>query len=216
MAEIVGIFGQSGTGKSSSIRNLDPKETFIISCIYNKRLSFKGSKTLYNKENKNYFESNNYKEICKILEYIATQEHIKNVIIDDATYIMVDEFMSRAAEKGYDKFTDLAIHFKKVIDTAQTLPDDKIVFIMGHTDIDELENYKVKTVGKLVDGTWSMTGLFTILLMSHTETSSDGASYYFVTNKMGPYTSKSPMGMFDQLLIDNDLNYVIQKIKEYN
>lgn len=99
MAEVIGIFGESGTGKSSSTATLNPKETFIIN-VLDKRLPYKGSKTLYNSENKNYLATDNYETIIAVLRQIGGTKHIKNVIIDDATYIMTNEFMARALEKG--------------------------------------------------------------------------------------------------------------------
>jgi hypothetical protein len=214
MAEVIGIFGDSGSGKSSSIMNLDPKSIFIINCL-GKRLPFKGSGSLYNKENMNYFESDNYEQICSVLLQVGKQEHIKNIILDDATYIMTNEFMNRAKEKGFDKFTELAIHFKKILDVAKSLPQDKKVFILGHLDLDENGNYKVKTVGKLLDSQWNVQGLFTTLLMTYVESEGNTNAYKFVTNKYGSYTAKSPLGMFEDILIPNDLNYVSQKIDEY-
>lgn len=214
MAEVIGIFGQSGTGKSTSMMNLDPKSTFIINCL-DKRLPFKGSGSLYNKENQNYFASDNYTQICSILMQIGKAEHIKTIIIDDSTYILTNEFMNRAKEKGYEKFTELAVHFKQILDVAKSLPSDKKVFVLGHTDLDEDGNYKVKTIGKLLDSQWNVQGLFTTILMTTVESEGDSNSYKFVTNKLGPYTAKSPMGLFDTILIPNDLNYVSKQIDEY-
>jgi nicotinamide riboside kinase len=214
MAEVIAIMGQSGTGKSTSLRNLDPKETFIINCL-GKKLPFKGSSKIYNKENKNYLDADNYKVISDTLKFIDSAKHIKNVVIDDSTYILTNEFMNRAQEKGYEKFTQLAVHFKEILDSAKGLREDIKVFVMGHTEFDEDGQYKLKTVGKLLDSQWNVAGLFSILLMTYVETTAEGNKYSFVTNKMGPYAAKSPMGMFDSLLIPNDLQIVSQKINEY-
>jgi len=215
MAEIIGVFGPSGTGKSTSITNLDPKDTFIINAL-GKSLPFKGSAKIYNKENKNYFASDKYSEICAVLEQVGKAAHIKNVIIDDCTYILTNEFMSRAQETGFSKFTDLAVHFKKIIDVAKSLPPHIKVYFLGHSDIDTDGNYKIKTVGKLLDDQWPIAGLFTTLLYTYVEPEGNTSKYLFVTNKYGPFTAKSPRGMFDTNTIPNDLALVGQKIDEYN
>lgn len=213
MAEVIGIFGESGTGKSSSTATLNPKETFIIN-VLDKRLPYKGSKTLYNSENKNYLATDNYETIIAVLRQIGGTKHIKNVIIDDATYIMTNEFMARALEKGYEKFTQLAVHFQRILNEAQKLPDTIKVFILGHTDIDDAGNFKIKTVGKLLDSQWNIAGLFSTVLITYVDTEGGEAKYSFVTNKMGPYYAKSPQGMFD-LMIPNDLQLVSTKIDQY-
>ena len=215
MAEIIGLIGLSGTGKSSSIANLDPTKTFIINGV-GKKLPFKNSSKMYNEKNINYFATSKYSDIIDALKSIPkANPNIKHVIIDDSTYVMSNEFMSRAQEVGFNKFTEIAIHFKKILDTAKALPEDMKVVIIGHTDLDEDGNYKLKTVGKLLDNQVNIAGLFTTLLYTHTEDTPNGADYFFVTNKYGRYGAKSPRGMFDDTLIPNDLSMVFSKMDEY-
>jgi hypothetical protein len=213
MAEVIGIFGESGTGKSSSTATLNPKDTFIIN-VLDKRLPYKGSASLYNKANNNYLATDNYEVIIAALKQIAQAKHIKNVIIDDATYIMSNEFMARAQEKGYEKFTQLAVHFQRILNEAQKLPDHMKVFVLGHTNLDDDGNFKIKTVGKLLDSQWNVAGLFTTILITVVDMQGNEPVYLFATNKVGPYCAKSPKGMFE-LMIPNDLALVSQKIEEY-
>lgn len=215
MAELIGITGLSGTGKSSSLANLDPDKSFLINVI-NKKLPFKGSKSKFNVEKQNYFATDNWEQIISTLLWIKENpRNIETIVLDDSTYIISNEFMNRASEKGFDKFTSIAVHYKKILDVAASLPDNMKVYVISHSELDDDGNYKIKTVGKLLDQQVNLAGLFTTLLYSYVEEGSGAPSYKFVTNKMGPYQAKSPAGMFDTTLIDNDLNLVNQKIDEY-
>ena len=208
------ILGESGTGKSSSIRNLDTVETYIIRVI-DKPLPFRGWKTKYisdRGEKPHTKVSDNSDQIVKWISQISEKKpEIKTIIIDDAQYLMSNEFMRRSDEKGYDKFTDIAKHFWDVVNAVGRVRDDLMVFVLAHTEMDEYGKLKIKTVGKLTDKMITPEGMFSIVLFTNIE---DG-KYHFITQNNGGTTAKSPMGMFESLKIDNDLQLVINAIKEY-
>ena len=146
--------------------------------------------------------------------------HIKQVIIDDSQYLMAFEAMDRAGEKGYEKFTQMAQHFYSVLKEAMLAREDLKVFILAHSENtgDNLNpSYKIKTLGKMIDNMITVEGLFTYVLFTQKKTNDEGImEYKFITNADGSTTSKTPMGCFDTLTIDNDLQYVFDKIDEYN
>ena len=115
MANVCMLLGKSGTGKSTSVKTLNPKETVVIN-VLKKRLPFKGSNSLYNKDNKNLFEIDEYTQAINLLTNIdKSASHVKNIIIDDMIYIMRKEYFKRAKETGYGKYTELAQHFQQII-----------------------------------------------------------------------------------------------------
>lgn len=152
MANLCMLLGKSGTGKSTSIKTLDPKETIVIN-VLGKRLPFKGSNSLYNKENKNLFRLDDYSQVIKLLEQAPST--VKNIVIDDSIYIMRKEYFSRAKEVGYSKYTELAQHFQQIISTCEKMRDDLNVFLILHSEDITSDNtttgYKVSTIGKLLD-----------------------------------------------------------------
>jgi hypothetical protein len=218
------IAGESGTGKSTSvgqipelgIKGLDPKETVYIN-VANKDLPFRGWKNKYTGEvskGGNYLATSNSNVIAQAITYISQKrDDIKNIVIDDFQYTMAFEFMNRAKEKGYDKFTDLGVNASSVLTAAKN--SSKNVFFLWHPELDEKTEFKLKTAGKMVDTYFNPQGLFTIVLYTFTEKEGDSITYKFVTNKDGMYPAKSPVGMFDKY-IPNDLGYVVDKIDEYN
>lgn len=128
--------------------------------------------------------------------------------------------MNRVDEKGYNKFTDIAKHAYEALKTGMDLRDDLYVVVMTHSENtgDNINPYwKIKTIGKMLDSVITLEGLFTYVLFTRViKDESDRVQYKFLTNTDGTCTAKSPMGLFEDLLIDNDLDYVIKKIKEYN
>lgn len=214
MANLILILGQSGTGKSTSIRNLKPEDTFIIQVV-NKPLPFKGFKANYpltDRDGKgSRLVSDSVDRIIGCLRFINNKKDIKNVVIDDYQYVISNEFMIRAREKGFDKFTEMAQHYYMVIDIASKLRDDLNIFFLSHNEKKEDGTSKVKTIGKLLDEKITIEGLFTIVLNTVIQ---DGR-YYFETQNNGFNTTKSPLGMFEDRLIDNDLRLVTEKINEY-
>jgi len=206
--------GESGSGKSSSIRTLPANETFLIN-VLDKPLPFKGSKSLYTKlteEGGNYFASDDAAEIIKKIRYVNIKfPQIKNIVIDDFQYVMANEFMRRAKERGFDKFTEIAQNAWSIIKQASDCRDDIDFFFLSHTELDALGRSKCKTIGKMLDDKITVEGMFTVVL--HTIIA-DGV-YKFLTKNDGSHIAKSPMGMFEERYIDNDLLLVKQKMKDY-
>lgn len=226
MAQGILILGKSGSGKSTSVRNLDPTKTFIINVV-NKPLPFKGWKNNYTKYNKetnpkgNMVSTDNVTNIQKVLQYIDTNRpEIKCIIIDDSQYTMGNEYMRRAKESGYNKFTDIGQNTFNLVNSISTLRDDLYIVFLHHLEIekDELGNQQIqaKTIGKMFTQYVTFEGLFSIVLYTNITKDEKGLHYGFLTQSDGTNTAKSPMGMFESLVIDNDLNYVIQKVEEYN
>lgn len=203
------IIGESGTGKSTSLRNLDPTRTLLIQCI-NKPLPFP-SKAWTRRTNDNLkgnvVRTDKTESIVKILNN-APHEII---IIDDYQAVMVNELMSKCNERGYDKFTAIGKNAWDVFNAAGSGSDNRRVYILAHTQTDDFGNVRMKTVGKLVDSTLVPEGYFTIVLRTHVS----NGSYSFSTQSNGSDCCKSPMGMFDSQLIENDLNAVDELICDY-
>lgn len=208
------IIGESGTGKSTAIETLDPAETFIIQVV-NKPLPFKGFKSKYplktKDNNGNRVVAKDWTWVIKTLQMIESNSKFKNIIIDDFQYILSSEYMSRAMERGYDKFTEMAQHYYQIIEMAQQMREDLNIIFLSHNEQKDDGTSKVKTIGKLLDDKLTVEGLFTIVLNTKIE---DG-NYFFETQNNGFNTSKSPKGMFEDLKIPNDLQYVIDKVSEY-
>jgi ABC-type dipeptide/oligopeptide/nickel transport system ATPase component len=229
MAEMIAIVGESGSGKTTSIRNLNPEETFIISTT-GKRPGIKGAKKKYpdfkvNKETKemsgNFYTSSNIEAIKQMMKIVNLKmPNVKVLIIDDFQYLQAFEAMARVDEKGYGKFTDMAKHAYEALKTGMDMRDDLFIVVSTHSENtgDNLNPYyKIKTQGKMLDSVITLEGLFTYVLFTKViKDDSDSVQYKFLTNSDGTCTAKSPMGLFEDLLIDNDLDYVVKKIKEYN
>lgn len=225
MSEIIAIVGQTGTGKSTSITELNPKETAVIGCT-NKALPFRGWKKQYvSGKGGNYLISADSKTIVTALRILSeSRPEIKNIIIDDFQYLMSTEFMNRSDEKGsngWDKYIDIARHAWDVITTARELREDIKVFFMTHDETVQ-ESFapkrKIKTVGKMLDEKVTLEGLFTVVLFTDVtkNTESGKLEYKFITQNDGSTTGKSPRGMFEEMLIPNDLVFVIKKMDDYN
>lgn len=224
MANIVIILGKSGTGKSTSIKTLDPKETVVFNTL-KKRLPFKGSNSSYNKESKNLFELDKYNDVMSYLQAIDTKApNVKNVIIDDSIYIMRKEYFDRAKENGYGKYTDLAIHFQNIIETCESLRSDLNVFLILHSEDvmsdGSINTYKVSTVGKLLDSQYNPVEVVPMVLYSSILIENKEVKYGFYTHacldaKGVLIPAKSPDGMFEEDFVPNDLGYVVNKMNEY-
>ena len=198
MAIIVMVYGQSGTGKSTSLRNFKPEDVCIVN-VSGKPLPFKNKHKTFNTD-----------------DYMAIDAAIKkapakSIVIDDATYLMTGEYMRTAKVTGYQKFTDMALNYYTLVKAAAALPSDKIVYFMGHSDTDANGNEKFKTIGKMLDEKVTLEGMFTIVLKTVV---TDG-KYQFSTRNSGQDTVKTPLGMFNDALIDNDLAMVDKTIREY-
>ncbi len=219
-SKLIGIVGSTGTGKSTSVKHLDYKETFIIN-VAKKELPFKGAEKLYNAENKNYKEIDDANTITQqLLKISEGQPHIKNIIIEDSNYIMGFNMISKATETGFTKFTIMARDIVELFRTARKLRSDLKVFYFTHPetieDGGEIIGYKIKTAGKLIDNQIVLEGLLTVCLYTHVEESRDGSiTYNFVTNRFRKYPAKSPDGMFADTKIPNNLQEVVNAIDEY-
>jgi hypothetical protein len=223
MANCVVILGATGTGKSTSIKGLDPKETVVFN-ILKKRLPFKGSLGMYNTENKNLFEVSEYQKIIQYLQSISTKAtYVKNVVLDDSTFIMRKEYFDRAKENGFGKFIDLALHFQNIIEACESLRSDLNVFFILHSEPIVSDNtivdYKVATVGKLLDTQYNILEVVPIVLFSTVKFNEGKPVYGFYTNKTidrgSLIPAKSPEGMFEEEFIPNDLSIVVKAMNEY-
>lgn len=219
-SKLIGVVGETSTGKSTSIKHLNPDETYIIN-VAKKELPFKGSEKMYNSEKKNYKEVDDANEISRLLKTISEKAtHIKNIVIEDSNYIMGFNMVAKATETGYQKFSLMAKDMVDLFRTARTLRDDIIVFYFTHPEViedsGEIIGYKIKTAGKLIDNQVLLEGLLTVCLYTFVEEQKDGtANYGFVTNRYRKMPAKSPAGMFDELKIPNNLQIVVDKVNEY-
>ena len=209
------VMGESGTGKSHSIKELDPKETYIIN-VLDKALPFRGFRKKYFPSSTgkpgNYNACDNSQRICTGIQGIdKNRPEIKTIVIDDFQYIMANEFMRKANEKGYQKFVDIGVHAWEVIRTAMSCRPDLTVFILSHTETDALGKSKCKTIGRMLDEKITLEGMFTVVLHSLVV---DGR-YKFLTKNDGFHIAKSPVEMFDNQLIDNNLKEIKEKIYHY-
>lgn len=194
------ILGHSGTGKSTSLRNFKSNEILHIN-VMSKPLPFKGRFA-------ETYNGDNYTEIAKAIN----KTKCKSIVIDDAQYLMANEFMRRSSELGYQKFTDIANNFWTLINSiSNDLPFDVIVYLLMHTDMDDNGNEKAKTIGKLLDEKICIEGMSSIVLKTAVK---DGV-YSFLTQNNGHDTVKSPLGMFGTYEIENDLKKVDTAIREY-
>lgn len=209
------ILGNSGTGKSTSLRNLDPEKTLILQCV-KKPLPFKsnGAWSYRAKENLsgNVYVTNNSKRIVDIIA--ASKSEV--IVIDDFQYTMSFEFMRRVLDKeskggAFEKYNEIGHGAWSIFKAASEAEDWKRIYILSHTENDESGRTKIKTVGKLVDNTIVLEGMVTTCL----QTTVINQEYKFITQNDGATNVKSPMGMFDDLHIDNDLAAVDTAICSY-
>lgn len=192
------ILGESGSGKSTSLRNFDPAEIGVFN-VASKPLPFRKKLPFVNNAT--------YGTIIKAL----ASPKLKTYAIDDSQYLMAFAAFDRAKEVGYQKFTDFALDFRALIDFIITrTPQDVIVYFLHHTERTDDGRTKAKTIGKMLDNQLTVEGLFSVVLLCKT----DGTRHYFETQSDGFTTAKSPLEMFERE-IDNDLKAVDQRIREY-
>lgn len=226
-AETIAIVGESGTGKSTSLRNLNPETTFIISTT-GKPLPFRAWKKKYipikiegKNVSGNYYVSSKWDQILKILQIIdKMMPHIKQVIIDDFQYVLSYEFVDRATEVGYTKFSELAQHAMEILRYSEKMREDcKMIFLTHSENVGDNVNpkYVIKTVGKLLSEKVTLEGLFTYIFFTKVNEGDSGRmEYKLITNNDGSCVAKTSLGMFEDLEIDNDLNEIIKVIDAYN
>ncbi|MGL5050875.1 MAG: AAA family ATPase, partial [Fusobacteriaceae bacterium] len=208
MANKILCLGNSGTGKSTSIRNLDPATTLIIK-VLEKDLPFKGSRSMYNKEAKNTATISDMNKLIVTLDGINKLEHIKTVVIDDANYLLTLSYKDKAKEAGFQKFETLAFNFIDILKKIDSMRFDLNVYLMAHTQKDNDGVISTKTIGKFLDDKLCVEGVFTIVTLSI------GADNQYKMIVNGVVPAKSPMGMFESDEIENDLAMINKKIEEY-
>lgn len=201
-AQKILIMGESGTGKSTSLRNCDPATTAVVNPV-GKPLPFK-----------NHFEMlNNETDAGRIVKYMKVQAAAgkKLIVVDDFQYILAVPYMNRIKETGWDKYNDFGANYFEIINCCKDLPDDVVVAYLTHLETLDNGLTTVKLIGKLLREKITIEGLFTVVL----RTGVNEAKYYFYTQNSGKDTVKSPLGMFPAYAIENDLNYVVDKIRNY-
>ena len=195
------ILGESGSGKTYSIRNFDPEEVGVFA-VEKSTLPFRKK-----------FKVAKHATYDMILRFFKSDKcTLKTFIIDDSQYLLVNEMFDKAKDAGYGKFTDIALHFRNLIHHInQNVPDDVIVYFLHHTETDNnTGRIKAKTVGKMLDNQLTVEGCFNIVLLCTVE----GTEHFFITQSDGATTAKSPEGMLE-LRMPNDLKIVDSKIREY-
>lgn len=194
------VLGESGSGKSASLRNFAPDEVVVYN-VAGKPLPFRGGAKL------NHVDNADYIRITAGLAKAA----FKRYVIDDSQYLLCFELFDRSAEVGYTKFTEMARHFYDLIQTViRKTPPDVIVYFLHHTELDG-SRIKAKTIGKMLDEKLTLEGLFSIVLMAK----NDDGRHIFITQSDGTSTVKTPMEMFSESEIDNDLQLVDKTIRDY-
>lgn len=216
MAKILCIMGESGSGKTTSLRNLDPKSTFIVDCD-KKGLSWKGWRKSFNGESKNYLVTDYPQVALQALQKVNTAKefaNIKVIVFDTINGLMVADEMRRMKEKNYDKWVDLAASIYELIDYALTVRPDLTPVFIAHTQTERDDSgyafTRIKTSGKKLDKI-VLESKFNIVLYAKCV---DG-EYKFVTQSDGSNTAKSPMGAFAETEIPNDLNLALKALEEY-
>lgn len=193
------VLGESGTGKSASLRNFTPEEIGVVN-VCGKPLPFRS--------HIDTFKSDDYMKIDKALR--ASDKKV--LVIDDCQYLMANAYMRQARVTGYQKFTEIAQDFWALVQMViHELPEDTVVYFLGHIERDQNGNEKFKTIGKLLDEKITVEGMFTVVL----KTSVQDGRYLFATRNSGSDTVKTPIGMFDEPYIDNDLKAVDAAIRDY-
>jgi len=224
MSNLVIVLGASGSGKSTSIKTLEPKETVVLN-VLGKDLPFKGSRTNYTREKLNLIQTSKWDSIINMMQSISKNKpDIHNIVIDDAIYIMRTEFFDRCKEKGYDKYNELADHFRRLISEGNSLRNDITVFMMLHTEPIEADGsiigYKATTIGKLLDKQYNPVESVSVTLFAQPQYDEKGKpTFGFWTHPMKvngiEIPAKTPDEMFEEDFIPNDLQYVINKMREY-
>ena len=192
------LIGKSGSGKSASLRNFK-KEEIAIANVLGKPLPFKSD-----------LEAPKVDDYNVILRAIQNTDK-KVIVIDDANYLITNEFMKNSSIKGYDKYNDMANNFWNLVNGIKNIEGGKTVYLIMHEDTDEFGNIKPKTIGKLLDDKCNIQGLFTICIRAMYENN----NYIFRLKTNGQDCVKTPIGLFEEDEIENDLKLVDDKIREY-
>lgn len=227
MSNLICLAGQSNTGKSTSLRTLDPKSTFIISCT-NKQLQIPGFRKKYTKveikDKKlvgNWYVSNNYAQIGKVLSAVSsTRPEIKVVVLDDINYLLSNETFENALDKGYTKFSVMAKNYYDLLADCQLLRDNLTVVVITHTEnygTDMDPQYRMWTTGKMLTQQINLDGMFSYIIYSdrYIDDTDDEVHYRFKTRTDGNDTCRSVAGCFTEKYIEPDMKAVIDRINEF-
>lgn len=223
MGKILIVVGPTGSGKSRSVKNLDPAKTVIVN-VLRKDLPFKGSRALYNGQNKNLANLDKWEDVVNFINYTSTDTpQMSTIIIDDARFIVEKELFRRAKETGYGKFTEMAAHFQKIIEAAENAREDLNVVLMLHDD-DVISDgavvaKKVKMSGKMIEDHYNPIEVVSICLYCKPSLEKSNTVYQFYTHKCivgtAEIPAKTPEGMFETDTIPNDLALVFKAMDEY-
>ena len=229
MANKILVTGYSGTGKTYSLRNLDPKSTFII-CPDEKAPPFRGWRKNYkmiddalgkfNPAVCNYFKTTDWKKIQSAMTYVSTKRpDIKVIVIDTITYAMIGEFMDKAKTVGYTKFTEMGDNVYKTLKLIDGLREDLTVVVMAHTEVKQFNGVD-RTVfgvpgGKLVQDVVKPEGMFVTILETVVQKKGENIEYGFMTENNTTNMAKSSEGMFDGKIIPNDMAEVLEAMRKY-
>lgn len=192
------ILGHSGAGKSTSLRNFNEGEIGIFN-VAGKPLPFKKKLTKLDKAA--------YNQIHQSL----TKNTLRAYVIDDANYLMAFQNFRLAKQTGYGKFVDMAVNFEQLLEAANDTNSDTIVYFFMHPDYDEAGRMKAKTIGKMLDNQLTIEGMFPIVLLADR----DDSGFHFITQSDGTTPVKTPIGMFDEAMVDNDLKLIDSAIRDY-
>ena len=213
MARVLCVMGESGSGKTTSMRNLPPESTLYIDCD-GKGLSWKGWRNQYNVERKNYAKTSDKGKVASLLGKCNEMPQIKYIIVDTINGIMVDDEFARMGEKNYDKWQDLAAAVYGLIALALKMRDDLTVIFVAHsqTERDDFGNAftRVKTSGRKLDKIVLESKFTTVLLAKRNAT----GQYVFETHANNS-TAKTPLGAFEADEIPNDIIEVLKALEEY-
>lgn len=210
MSRALMIIGSSGSGKTTSLEKLDPKQTFYIDAD-GKGLSWKGWRKQYNKENKNYFRCDEPDKIFALMQQIdEKQKQIKYLVIDTLNGCMVADEMRRAKEKAYDKWMDLAQSVYNIVDYSNKMRDDLTVILVGHTQTSDDGFTCMLTNGRKLNKICLESKMTTVLLSRINE----NGEYVFETRAKNS-TAKTPRGAFETDEIPNDITVVLDALKDF-
>ena len=194
------ILGESGSGKTYSLKHMDPEKVGVFS-VRKGTLPFPEGKSFKIAKNASY----------EVIYKVLKNPTMKTYVVDDSQYLMVNEYFRKANDSGYQKYTSIGKNFSDLLEyIAYQVPDDVVVYFLHHTQITSDGRIKAKTVGQMLDNYLTLEGCVDVVLLAQT----DGQTHYFMTQSDGSNTAKSPEGMFE-LKIPNDLNFVNNRIREY-
>ncbi len=222
MGNVIIVAGNSGTGKSSSLKTLNPESTVIVN-VLGKELPWRGSKKDYNPEKKNIRKATKSPDIIATIASRMLDPKIETIIVDDIGFSMLEEYFEKANVSGFGKFVEMSVNLQKIIKFAKDdVPAEKTVILMFHTEQDDKEAlYKVKLIGKMVDSAFNPLAIVALCIFTEVKfDKEEKAVYNFITNRTInnegiTIPAKSPEGMFPESRIPNDMKYVLDCMNAY-